>query len=459
MSVPGLTAAGLEVATLADVREQINTAWRARFGASMDVSDSSPDGQLIGIVAEIFALLWELLEAINSSQDPDKATGAFLRALAALIGTTADPATFSTVTATLTGVPTSSIPAGTLVSTASTEQQFVTTGSGPVVIASAPAWTDGDDYIEGDRVTNGGNVYLCVQDGQSGLPPGPVGEDPDPDVVEVDGTTAWRFLGEGTGSVDVVVRATVAGPIVAVAGDLTGIDEPAGGLQGVTNILDAELGALAMTDAELRVAMAQEVARPGTGPKDAIRAALLDVGVGTLSPVTSATVFHNITDVTDADGVPPHSVEALVRGGLDQDIFDALLANVVGGIRTHGSVVGTSIDAAGGSQTMKFSRTTEIDVYVSVTLTKDPTTYPADGDDQVKAALAAAGNAKDDGTNVASSAVLARVYAVPGIVEVSLPLIGTAPSPVATTTIPISLRQRAVFDTTRITVTSSDAVP
>jgi hypothetical protein len=452
--VPGLTAAGLEIATLGDVREEINEKWREFFGASMDVSDRSPDGHVIGIMAEVFATLWELLEAVKSARDPNAASGALLRALAALTGTIETPASFSTVTLTLTGTPTVEVPVDSLSSTASTDQQFRHTEAGTIVVATARATST--VYVLGDRRSNSGNIYLVVVAGTSGVGAGPVGDDPDPDVSETDGTVSWRFLGEGTGFVDVEARATEVGPIVALAGDIVGIDSPVGGWTGVVNILDAELGRAAMTDAELRVLRVLELGRPGTSPKGAIRAAALDV-----NGVTSATVFSNTSDVTDVDGVPPHSVELLVSGGADQDIWDMLLANVADGIRTHGTEVGTAVDSQGTSHTMKFSRVTEILVYVDVTLVKDPNTYPADGDDQVKAAISTGGNARDDGVNVVSSKLISLIDKVSGVLEIDLPLISADPVtvPVATTTIPVSLRERAVFDTTRITISTSDGVP
>lgn len=446
--MPGLTAAGLEIATISDVRDEINAKWRELFGSSMDVSDRSPDGQLIGIMAEVFAKLWELLEVVKAARDPAAATGALLRALCALTGTVETPASFSTVVLTLTGTPTSLVPEDSLSSTASTGQQWKHVEDGTIVAATA--WAATTAYAVADRRTNASNVYLCITTGTSAGSGGPTTEEDD----ITDGTVHWRFLGPGTGFVDVDARATVTGPIVAVSGDITGRDTPLGGWDGVINIEDATLGRDAMTDAELRVLRELELGRPGTSPKGGIRAAALDV-----DDVESATVFSNLTDVTDVDGVPPHSVELLVKGGADQDIWDMLLANVADGIRTHGTEVGTAADSQGTSHTMKFSRVGEIDVWVDVTLVKDPTTYPADGDDQVKLAIVTAGNARPDGTDVVSAKLISAIDTVAGVIDIELPLIDDAPAPATTTTIPISLRQRAVFDTTRISVTTSDGVP
>lgn len=461
MAVPALTDQGLQIATLADVRAQINTAWQQAFGASMDVSDRSPDGQQIGIISEAFALLNELLEVIVSSQDPDKATGAFLRALCALTGTVEILPSFSTVTLTLTGTPTAVVPVGSLASTQSTGQQFTTTADDDGTIVALAAWvaltaySAGTSPADADRKTNAGNAYICITSGTSAGSGGPITTAAD----ITDGTVHWKFLGPGAGAVDVIARATTTGPIVAVSGDIVNIDSPTGGWDGVINLLDASLGRAQMTDAALRALRQAELAQPGTSPADAIRAALLLVGQSTNDPVTSCSVFVNLGDVTDVDGLPPHTIEPLVRGGADADIFAALLANVAAGIRTHGTVTGSVADSSGNVQTMAFSRVTEVLVYVSITLIKDPAVYPSDGDDQVKAAIVAWGNARDDGTDIVAAAVLAQVFGVAGVLDVSLPLIGTAPAPVASTTIVMTKRQRGVFDTSRISVTTSNGSP
>lgn len=452
MPVPQLTSAGLEVATLADIRDQINSAWTQAFGASMDVSDASPDGQQIGIDAEIFALLNELLEAIVASQDPNKAVDAALDAICALTGTKRAGATFSRTTLTLTGTPTTPVTDGSLASTMSTGQQFTTAGAGTATIVAATPWAGSTAYVAGDRRTNASGVYLCTAPGTSASSGGPTGTTRGVNIT--DGGVTWRYLGPGTGYVDVAARATVTGPIVAVAGDIVSIDTPTGGWQGVVNILDATVGTNQMTNAELRARRELELSRPGTSTKNAIRTALLDV-----ADVTSCTVFSNVGDVTDGNGIPPKSILAMVKGGTDQDIWDALLENVADGIRTFGTEIGTSTDSEGTPQTMAFSRVTEINVYVSVTLVVDPNNFPADGAAQIKTAITTNGNARDDGTDVTWSWVLAQVFTVIGVISVDMPLIGTAPSPTLSTTIAISLFQRAVFDTGRIDVSTSNGTP
>lgn len=446
-----MTDAGLAIDTLADVRDAIGAAWRKQFGSSMDVSDASPDGVLIGIVSEQIAIVNEALEALVAARRPGGATGAALRGLCSLTGTREIPASFSTVMLTVTGTPSAVVASGSLVSTTSTGQQFTT--SIAATIGATTPWTSAT-WTAGTRANNAGNVYQVVTAG--GTPssaPAPSGTDPTTTYTD-GGGTVWRFLGRGTGVADVAARATVTGPIVAAAGDITRIDTPAGGWTGVINLLDAAIGRAAMTDAQLRVLRALELAQPGTGPVDAISAALLLV-----PGVTACTVFNNPTDTTDGSGLPPHQIEAMVRGGADQDIFDALRANVPAGILTHGTVAGTSIDSKGRPQPTAFSRVADVQVFVTLAITVDAARFPSDGAAQVALAVATWGNAQDDGLDVSAGAVLAQAFLVPGVIDAALPFIGITASPTSSATIAITSRQHAVYDTSRIVVTATPRVP
>lgn len=406
--MPGMSPTGLEVATLVELRAQMSTLLQGFFGASIDVSDWSVEGQVMGILAERLADIWELIELVYSSQDPDKATGAALEALCLLTGTFRTPATPSSVTLTLTGTPTTPVPSGTLASTASTEQQFAT--SDDATIAALVAWANTTAYTVGDRRTNSSRTYVVITSGTSAGSGGPTTTAAD----ITDGTVHWRYMGDGTGAVDVEAEATITGPVVAVSGDITVKDTPVGGWDGVINLTDADPGEDEMTDAELRVTRELELAQPGTSTQSAIRAAMLQ-----LSGVISAHVFVNNSDLTDGDGMPPHSVEALVRGGEDQDIWNALLKNVAAGIQTHGTESGFSTDDDNTEQVMKFSRPDEIETYVRMSVVKDPDLYPADGDDQIELNIIEWADDLDNGRDVVPSALIARAFQIDGVLEVN----------------------------------------
>lgn len=454
MATYGLTLNGFVPKTFEVIRDEINTAVRAAYGDSVDVSDGSVLGQFIAIIAERYSLLWELGEAINSATDPDKATGAKLHAIGALTGVVVKAAASSTVTATLTGTPTTVVGVGSVASVADTAAQFKTTAAATIVASTA--WAGTTAYVIGDIVTNGSRIYRCSLAGTSAGSGGPVGTTY-ASVGETDGTAEWDYMGDGTGHVDVAMESSDTGAVIALSRTLTDIVTPVSGWSNVVNTLDATLGRDIESDEDFRVRREDELDATGSSTHDALRANLLKV-----TGVTSVTIFSNRTELTDGDGVPPHAVEALVETtGTDQSIFDALLANVADGIQTHGTTVGTAEDSQGTSHTMKFTKPTVIDIYADITLDYDAKLYPSNGDDLVKTAVSLV--ASETGLDVTASrlkaAIMAGPNAVAGVLDVSVANIGTAPAPGTETTIAIALRELADYDTSRVTVTSSAATP
>lgn len=415
MATYGLHSLGYTPKPLVVIRDELNTALRAVFGVSIDLSDTSILGQIVGIVAEHLALLWEQSEATNSSQDVDKATGAALEALCLLTGTFRTPASASAVTVILTGVPTTVVPSGTRVATASTEVEFALIAN--ATITALTAWASSTSYAVGVQRYNGLNAYVCTVAGVSDGAGGPTGTG----SAIIDGGVTWRFLGVGTGAVNAIAQAPATGPLEALAFDITVIVNAVSGFDGVINLTDAELGRTVMTDGQLRLLREQELATGGSSPVNALRAELLRV-----ADVVSITIFVNNTDITDVDGVPPHSIEALVRGpetptaAFDQSVWDALFAGVAAGIRTHGVEVGFAVDDENTQHIMKFTRPTALDIYVDASVVKDPTTYPVDGDELVKQAIVAYGDLQLVGKDAVASRIAAAVFDVDGVLDVDI---------------------------------------
>jgi uncharacterized phage protein gp47/JayE len=458
----GVTAQGFVSKTVEILRGEIRDAWRAQFGASADVDPQTPDGQIIDIMAERFAELWEQAEGIYAAFDPDQAVGAAQDALAALTGTVRLPATSSSVTETLTGDNATVVPAGKVVSVEVTGSRFVTIAPGTLAtVNDYAALANGGAVVLGARywVADGGTdrVYQCSQGGNVANPKVP------PTGIaagQIDGTVHWDYVGDGKAAVDVLVQAESTGPVIAVARTLTVIETPVTGWKGARNALDAKLGTNLETDAGLRVRRELEIRATGNAAVDAIRADVLHVGEGTNDPVVAATVFPNDTDLVDVDGRPPHSVEVLVQGGADADVAKAVFNTVGGGIATYGTTTVSVTDDQGVAHAVRFSRPSEQDVYVTVNLKYDDKLYfPSTSDDLVKAAIVAYGDLQPTGKDVVASALSAQAFKVPGVLDVSSLFIGLAPSPVSSATIPISLRQLAVFDTSRIVVVSTPAIP
>jgi len=103
---------------------------------------------------------------------------------------------------------------------------------------------------------------------------------------------------------------------------------------------------------------------------------------------------------------------------------------------------------------ISFSRPAPLPIYVIINLQKDDT-YPADGDDQVKAAIVAYGvDHLFSGVDVVSFQ-LKRAITVSGVVDVPTLLIGIAPTPTTETTIGVTAVQQADLDTARIIVNTT----
>jgi len=442
----GVTSHGWVSKTLGDIQSDLRAAFRRVFGLAVNVDPRARAGQLVDIMADALSTVWELGEAVAGAVDPSGAAGVQLDNLAALTNTFRRPATKSTVTLTCIGTVATELDVGRRVSVAGASAVFETLA--PATIAAAPAWSASTPYAAGAVVAADSSIWRASVAGTSGVV-APTGAGP-----FVDGAVTWVRLGSGVGYVDVDAEATATGPVQGFAGTLTVIDTPASGWAAVTNALDALPGTNQETDAELRLRRQQEIAAIGTSPLDAVRAELLKV-----AGVSTCTVFENPTDVT-VDGITPHAIEALVEGGADADLRQAIFAAVAAGIETVGSVSGTVADSAGNAHAIKFTRPSVVNIYVGVTLTKDPARYPLDGDAQVRAAIVAAGDKRGLGFDVVSSRIAGDVFsAVAGVLDVQPVLVSTAPNPMLPTAIAISLRQRADFDTSRITVVSTSGVP
>lgn len=326
MADSGLTANGLVIEAIDDIRAGIEQDLRDTFYESLPLGDETLLGHIVGIIANSLGLLWERLEEVNDARDPDKATGPSLTALSILTGTFRTAATPSFALVTLCGDPGTTVDEGDIVATASTDVDF--TSREDVTLVALAAWTLSSSYNVGDRVTNAGRCYHCIVAGVSAGGGGPTTTADD----ITDGSVHWQYAGEGTADADVFYDCEVNGPTQATAGDLSAIQTPVSGRNTARNLKDATLGTDEATDEILRLVRQVELSGAGGSTPDALRAQLQEV-----NGVISVAVFNNNTDNFNSDGVPPHSFEALVRGGEDQDVVDTIANNQAEGIGTWGT--------------------------------------------------------------------------------------------------------------------------
>jgi len=263
-------------------------------------------------------------------------------------------------------------------------------------------------------------------------------------------------IAEGTAGVlpqtSVGATATSTGPIVAVAGTLTVIETPVTGWSSVTNPLDADpIGSDLENDPDFRIRRLEEIAIAGRATTEAVRSQLL-----ALDGVSAVVVFENDLWVVDPDGRPPKSLDIVVENGDEDEIAERIFDVVAAGIETIGDITKIVTDSQSFAQTVKFSRPTPVNIWVELDLTVDSNVYPANGDDQVKAAVVAYGDALGIGKDVivyGSDPILSCAFKdIPGITDAVI-RVGKTSTPTTDDNVVIEPREVADFDTSRITVT------
>lgn len=369
-------------------------------------------GHLLGLMANAIGLLWQRLQEVDTSHDPEQATGAPLKKICLLSGTFAPEALPSTATLTLCGDPGTLVASGNRVAIASllpTVLAFDTNDS--VTIAALTAWAPNTLYAIGARVTNASRCYQASTTGTSASSGGPTTTGTGiAGTGIVDGTVTWQYAGEGTGAIDVAASCEITGPTVALAGDISAIQTPLSGLKTARNLTDATLGQDELTDEALRLLRTDELAAGGSTTRAAIVTALRAV-----SGVKAVTALTNRGDTTDGNGLPPKSFEMIVDGGLDQDIVNTIGANQAAGIESFGNTSGTFTDSEGNTETVFFSRATSVNVYIVITVAYNAALYPSDGDVQVQTAVALVGSTFADGDDVEPTEVGAQAFSVSGV--------------------------------------------
>lgn len=389
----GLFDTGLVILTQPEILSIIEADQRANVSNEIDQSAATLVGNYNGIVSDSLAIVWELVRDVYNSQFPNLAAGYSLSQLVQLSRTKRNAATYSNVTCEV-NVDAGTYPAGSLIA--------ITNGN------AAARWYNAED------VTN---------------------------------------AGPGAADIEVVFRAEVTGPQAGPSGSLV-IAEPFTGWNSVTNAEDAEKGKPIESDADLRRRRELELAS-GSSTADAVRSAILrelsDEGV------TSVRVLLNDGDVTNADGVLPHSLEPIVLGpesptaADDERLADVIRLVKADGIRITGSTIVTRYDAQGNVINIGFTRPDEVDIWVRLDLSVDAATYA--GEDAVKAVILA--YILNPGDDVSFFKTACLPFGVAGVKDVITPGSGIGTSgfgSVDTAPIAIGIREIARFDSSRIQI-------
>ena len=361
MTVNEVTFEGLVTQSLDEIISNLQNAFRSIYGSDINVDSNSPDGQMIGILAQLKADLLDLGTQVYNSFDPDVAQGSALDSRVAMNGIQRIGGTYTVA---------------------------------PVAITVDRALTlyGLDQNVETvfTVADTSGNQFQLVSTNAFAVP----------------GTATLNFQAVEVGAVDVSVN-TITAQVTVVIG-VTVVNNPAPvGVVGQ----DEE------TDADLRLRRQASLAIGSTNSLDSLRAALAN-----LDAVTDSYVWENYTRVADAYGVPGNTIWAIVEGGAAADIGAAIYAKRSAGCGMFGSEAVDVTQPNGDIFEVAYDLPEYVPIYIHFTLTPRFPTASYDAA-TVKAALVAGLDYKlfDPADAAAVTTLLATIVPsfIPSICEVS----------------------------------------
>jgi len=511
----GITPEGFVIKSLSVIREEIESDLKGLFGDQINLNPESVFGQLRDIYAEREHEMWELAQAIYNSQYPQTATDVSLENVldfAALEKLAAKKSTI--ITQALFGTISTFIPSGTQISVENDPTTIFETSSNVTLVAgvdevqtitfntvpdegSFTVSYENDEtvVINYDDLAADIQIALRALDGLSEVTvsgnftagfvitfTGADGVQEQPLLVEETNTLKTSSVaviititetipGEYQGETGMIC--TVTGAKNANAKTLTVINTPIAGFTSTYNADDAILGRDVETDAEARIRRNESVVTSRSGTVEAIKTKISDLNgddYADLPELTDIIIYENNTEAVNAKNMPPHSIMAAVRqiGDVDirdQEIAQAIFDSKAAGIETSygfatgsNAVTKTVTDSMGIDHTIYFTRPTSVSIYLELYNFSTDSSYPTDGDNQLKTVLATWGNSLGVGVDViVYPQLVAQIAEIPGILDFNIK-IGTAPAPTLDDNIDISdgtttSPEFSLWSTTNITIT------
>lgn len=256
MSVNQISGNGIEIEQFSDVWNDLingtpgNPGLLQIYGADANINQNSPDGQMVNNFALVISDVLELLVQIYNAKDPDQAIGIDLDSVCALCGITRMPGSYT--------------------------QVYI------LINTSQALNLSGQDTSTPYTIQDGnGNQYQLIE-------------------------SASLILGNNT----LAFQAVNIGAIQCPANTVTIQVTVTAGINSVTNPASAYItGVNQETDAQLRQRRQVSVSLPAQGAIPGLTA-----GLYTISGVEQAIVYENTTGITNAYGVPGHSIWVIVDG-------------------------------------------------------------------------------------------------------------------------------------------------
>lgn len=227
-------------------------------------------------------------------------------------------------------------------------------------------------------------------------------------VVEDESGNQWTLpenIVLSGSTMQVTATCETLGAIEAGAGTITKIVNPQKGWTAVTNNDVAIPGQPVETDEQLRYRQILSVAIPSRNMLESTIA-----GIASVVGVTRYKVYDNDTNETDANGIPGHSIAAIVEGGTDDDIAEQIYLRKGPGGGTYGTIEVTFTASEGSDTTIRFSRPTYISIDVNIEI-KPATGYTTVVYDAIKSNVESYIKALEIGDNVTRTGMLTAITA------------------------------------------------
>lgn len=399
-SVPRLkfTPAGITLPTEAEILDGVLSDMDAAFGGGLNLALETPQGQLASSQAAIVADKNAELAYIINQLDPQYAADRFQDALGRIYFLTRKPATATTVAATLTGVPGTIVPAGTLAQDTS------------------------------------GNSYANLGDATIGAA----------------GTVIAQFAN------------LELGPIPCAAGTLTQVYQAVAGWDAIDNAAAGTLGSEVEGRADFEYRRKNSVAANGHGSAASIYAAVFAVdGVLDVYVTENSTAAPVNTGATNYP-LGAHSVYVAAIGGTDADVANAIWSKKDLGCNMIGNTTATVTDDSGyaypaPSYAIKFERPAALPIFFSVQIVNDPS-LPANIVTLIQDAILARFNGQD-GTareRIGATIFASRYYGAVGLAYAGVSLLSVAVgigAPAADANIVVGIDQAPTLSAANIAVT------
>lgn len=249
---------------------------------------------------------------------------------------------------------------------------------------------------------------------------------------------------------NIVFESQEYGQVNVPFGTITDIITVIAGFNSVTNDITPILGRLKETDVEARHSYLKRIFLHSTNMLESIEAEIME----NVDGVTSLIGYENDTNLVDAYGRPPHSVEIVIEGGDNTEIARCIFNKKATGIQSFGAQEVEIADDYGNSHLICFNRPTLLNTWLQVTMTRNSEpiqpNYAAIVKDSIMDAID-----MSVGKEVYLQTLIAAIYNnITGIqyIEIKAAISDTLPATYDLSNITVGPREKIALTTDRIEV-------